>query len=55
MPESIVRKIPLSLRNIIENERDKNYHIVIQKPLNTLSFKYETIIFLGMIYNDYLK
>ena len=54
MPDSILNKIPTKLQNIIENERDKNYKVVIKEPLEIENFQYETIVFLGMLYRDFL-
>ena len=54
MPNTILDKIPQKFKNIIENERDKNYKIIIKEPLNADDFQYETIVLLGMIYRDFL-
>jgi hypothetical protein len=54
MPDGIVSKVPKKLKDIIETERDKNYNVIIKEPLNTEDFQYETIVFLGMIYRDFL-
>lgn len=54
MPDTIINKIPEKMRNIIENERDKNYKVIISEPLNKDDFQYETIVFLGMLYRDFL-
>ena len=54
MPNTIKNKIPKKMRKIIENERDKNYKIIVNAPLNKEDFQYETIVFLGMLYRDFL-
>lgn len=54
MPESILNKIPQKLKDIIENERDIEYKIIVKEPLNIEDFEYETIVLLGMIYRDFL-
>lgn len=54
MPESILNRIPQKLKDIIEKERDINYKVIIKEPLNTSDFKYETVVFLGMLYRDFL-
>ena len=54
MPNTIKNKIPKKMRKIIENERDKNYKIIVNTPLNKEDFQYETIVFLGMLYRDFL-
>ncbi len=53
MPNTIKNKIPKKMRKIIENERDKNYKIIVNTPLNKEDFQYETIVFLGMLYRDF--
>ncbi len=54
MPESILNKIPQKLKDIIKNERDIEYKIIVKEPLNIEDFQYETIVLLGMIYRDFL-
>ncbi len=54
MPESILNKIPQKLKDIIRNERDREYKIIVKEPLNIENFQYETIVLLGMIYRDFL-
>lgn len=54
MPESILDKIPQKLKDIIKNERDSEYKIIVKEPLNIEDFQYETIVLLGMIYRDFL-
>lgn len=54
MPEEILNKIPKKLMIIIEKERNKNYKKTIKLPLNIEDFQYETIVFLGLIYRDFL-
>ena len=54
MPNTILDKIPQKFKNIIENERDKNYKVIIKEPLKPDDFQYETIVLLGMIYRDFL-
>ena len=54
MPVSILNKIPQKLKTIIENERNIDYKIIVKEPLRIEDFQYETIVFLGMIYRDFL-
>ena len=54
MPESILNKIPQKLKDIIRNERDREYKIIVKEPLNIENFQYETIVLLVMIYRDFL-
>lgn len=54
MPEELVNKIPSKFREMIEQERDKEYNPNIQEPLEKQKLKNETIIILGLIYRDFL-
>lgn len=54
MPEELVNKIPNKFREMIEEERDKEYVPNIQEPLEKCKLKNETIIILGLIYRDFL-
>lgn len=54
MPIELVNKIPIKFREMIEEERDKNYNPNIQEPLEKCKLKNETIIILGLIYRDFL-
>ena len=54
MPDELVNKIPNKFRNMIEEERDKEYTPNIQEPLENYILKNETIIMLGLIYRDFL-
>ena len=54
MPEELVNKIPNKFREMIEEERDKEYVPNIQEPLEKQKLKNETIIILGLIYRDFL-
>lgn len=54
MPDELVNKIPNKFRNMIEEERDKEYTPNIQEPLENYRLKNETIIILGLIYRDFL-
>ncbi len=54
MPDELVNKIPSKFREMIEDERDKEYNPNIQEPLEKCKLKNETIIILGLIYRDFL-
>lgn len=54
MPEELVNKIPNKFREMIEEERYKEYVPNIQEPLEKCKLKNETIIILGLIYRDFL-
>ena len=54
MPDELVNKIPSKFREMLEDERDKEYNPNIQEPLKKCKLKNETIIILGLIYRDFL-
>lgn len=54
MPNELVNKIPSKFREMIEEDRDKEYNPNIQEPLEKQKLKNETIIILGLIYRDFL-
>lgn len=54
MPDKLVNKIPSKFREMIEEERDREYNPNIQEPLEKQRLKNETIIILGLIYRDFL-
>lgn len=54
MPDELINKIPSKFREMIEDERDKEYNPNIQEPLEKCKLKNETIIILGLIYRDFL-
>lgn len=54
MPDELVNKIPSKFREMLEDERDKEYKPNIQEPLEKCKLKNETIIILGLIYRDFL-
>ena len=54
MPIELVKKIPSKFREMVEEERDKNYLPDIKEPLEKCKLKNETIIILGLIYRDFL-
>ena len=54
MPDELVNKIPSKFREMLEEERDKEYNPNIQEPLEKCKLKNETIIILGLIYRDFL-
>lgn len=54
MPDELVNKIPSKFREMLEDERDKEYNPNIQEPLEKCKLKNETIIILGSIYRDFL-
>ena len=55
MPNELENKIPSKFKEMIEDERDKEYNPNIQEPLEKCKLKNETIIILGLIYRDFLS
>ena len=54
LPEELVNKIPSKFREMIQEERDRNYVPDIKEPLEKCKLKEETIIILGLMYRDFL-
>ncbi len=54
MPEELSNKIPSKFKEMLEDERNKEYNPNIQEPLEKQKLKNETIIILGLIYRDFL-
>ena len=54
MPEELVNRIPSKFREMIQEERDRNYVPDIKEPLENCKLKEETIIILGLMYRDFL-
>lgn len=54
MPDELTNKIPSKFKEMLEDERDKEYTPNIQEPLEKQKLKNETIIILGLIYRDFL-
>ncbi len=54
MPISFINKIPIKFRNMIHNEKSKEYQPIIEEPLENYTLKDETIIILSLIYRDFL-
>lgn len=54
MPDELTNKIPSKFKEMLEDERDKEYNPNIQEPLEKQKLKNETIIILGLIYRDFL-
>lgn len=55
MPDELVNKIPSKFREMLEDEKDKEYNPNIKEPLEKCKLKNETIIILGLIYRDFLS
>ena len=54
MPISFINKIPIKFRDMIHNEKSKEYQPIIEEPLENYTLKEETIIILSLIYRDFL-
>ena len=54
MPLELVNKIPSKFREMLVEEKDKDYIPNIKEPIEKCKLKNETIIMLGLIYRDFL-
>lgn len=54
MPESLVNKISIKFRQMIQNELDTEYKTNIKEPIENCELKEETKVILGLIYRDFL-
>lgn len=54
MPTNLLNKIPEKFKQIIRNEKSKEYFPNIEEPIENCKLKEETIIILALIYRDFL-
>ena len=54
MPIDLRSKIPVQFRQVISENKAKNYKKDIHEPLKEQELKKETVIILGLIYRDFL-
>ena len=54
MPIELLSRIPVQFRQVISDNKAKNYKIEIEQPLKEEKLKKETIVILGLIYRDFL-
>ena len=54
MPIDLLSKIPVKFRQVISENKAKDYKIEIQEPLQEEKLKEETVVILGLIYRDFL-
>lgn len=54
MPVDLVSKIPMQFRQMISENKSKDYKADIKEPLEEENLKEETIVILGLIYRDFL-
>ena len=54
MPIDLLSRIPAQFREIISNNKAKDYRIEIKEPFEEESLKEETVVILGLIYRDFL-
>ena len=54
MPIDLRSKIPMQFRQVISENKAKNYKTDIHEPLKEQELKKETVIILGLIYRDFL-
>jgi len=54
MPTDILSRIPIKFKQIISENKAKDYKIIVKEPLEEQKLKHETIVILGLIYRDFL-
>lgn len=54
MPVDLLSKIPVQFRQVISENKAKDYNVKIQEPLEEEKLKEETVVILGLIYRDFL-
>ena len=54
LPIDLLSKIPPKFRQIVSENKDKDYRVKIEEPLEEKNLKKETIVILGLIYRDFL-
>lgn len=54
MPVELLCKIPIKFRQVISENKSKDYKVQIKEPLEEEKLKEETVVILGLIYRDFL-
>lgn len=54
MPIDLLSKIPMQFRQVISENKAKNYKVDIKESLDEEKLKEETVVILGLIYRDFL-
>lgn len=54
MPVDLLSKIPVQFRQVISENKAKDYKIEFKEPIEEEKLKEETIVILGLIYRDFL-
>lgn len=54
MPIDLLSKIPPKFRKLISENKNKEYKIKIQEPLEEKNLRKETVVILGLIYRDFI-
>lgn len=54
LPIDLLSKIPPKFRQIVSENKDKDYRVKIEEPLEEKNLKKETIVILGLIYRDFI-
>ena len=54
MPIDLLSKIPVEFRQVISENKAKDYKVKIVEPLEENNLKKETVVILGLIYRDFL-
>lgn len=53
MPVDLLSKIPVRFRQVISDNKAKDYKVEIKEPLEEEKLKEETVVILGLIYRDF--
>lgn len=54
MPIELLSRIPIKFRQVISENKAKDYKVEIKEPLEEEKLKEETVVILGLIYRDFL-
>ena len=54
MPIDLLSKIPVEFRQVISDNKARDYKKEIKEPLEEENLKEETVVILGLIYRDFL-
>lgn len=54
MPVELLSKIPIKFRQVISENKAKDYKVEIKEPIEEEKLKEETVVILGLIYRDFL-
>ena len=53
IPVELLGAIPVQFREVISENKAKDYKVKIEEPLEEMKLKKETVVILGLIYRDF--